>query len=49
MVIDGNRGNDPHRNTGLRSQDPVEEWKEGEYEQGIQDHEGVTHETACLS
>ena len=39
MEIDRDR--DPHRNTGLSTQGPIEEGKEGEYEQGSQDPEGL--------
>ncbi|KAM7339594.1 hypothetical protein ACRRTK_000209 [Alexandromys fortis] len=39
LVMDGDRDRDPHWNTGLSSQCPNEEQKEGEHEQGSQDHE----------
>ena len=39
--MDGDRDRDPHWSTRLSSQGPNEEQKEGEHEQGIQDHEGV--------
>ena len=37
------RDRGPHWSTGLNSQGPNEEQKEGEYEQGSQDHEGCAH------
>ena len=39
----GDRDRDPHWSTGLSSQGPNEEQKEGEHEQGSQDHEGCVH------
>ena len=41
--MDGDRDRDPHWSTGLSSQGPNEEQKEGEHEQGSQDHEGCVH------
>ena len=41
--MDGDRDRDPHCSTGLSSQGPVEEQKEGEYKQGSQDHKGLVH------
>ena len=41
--MDGDRDGDPHWSTGLSSQGPNEEQKEGEYEQGSQDREGFVH------
>ena len=40
----GDRDKDPHQSNGLSSQGPVEEQKEGEDEQGSQDHEGLVHQ-----
>ena len=40
---DEDRDRDPHWGTGLSSQGPVEEQKEGEDEQGSQDHEGLVY------
>ncbi|CAO2628143.1 hypothetical protein LEMLEM_LOCUS19848 [Lemmus lemmus] len=37
----------PHWSTGLSSQGPDEERKEGEHEQGRQDHEGCAHLLRC--
>ncbi|KAK7806116.1 hypothetical protein U0070_008427 [Myodes glareolus] len=37
LVMDGDRDRDPHWNTGLSSQGPNEDQKEGEHEQGSQD------------
>ena len=37
--MDGDRDRDPHWSTGLSSQGPNEEQKEGEHEQGRQDRE----------
>ena len=34
---------DPYRSTELSSQGPVEDQKEGEYDQGCHDHEGSVH------
>ena len=42
-MMDGDRDRDPHWSTGLSSQGPNEEQKEGEHEQGSQDHEGCVH------
>ena len=42
-MIDGDRNRDPHWSTGLSSQGPNEEQKEGEHEQGSQDHKGCVH------
>ncbi|CAO2599639.1 hypothetical protein LEMLEM_LOCUS9947 [Lemmus lemmus] len=42
-AMDGDRDRDPHWNTGLSSQGPVEEQKEGEHEQERQDCEGLVH------
>ncbi|CAO2635749.1 hypothetical protein LEMLEM_LOCUS23260, partial [Lemmus lemmus] len=41
--MDGDRDRDPHQSNGLSSQGPVEEQKEGEDEQGSQDHKGLVH------
>ena len=41
--MDGDRDRDPHWSTGLSSQGPNEEQKEGKHEQGSQDHEGCVH------
>ena len=41
-MMDGDRDRDPHWSTGLRSQGPNEEQKDGEHE-GSQDHEGCVH------
>ena len=41
--MDGDRGRDLDQSTEMSSQGPVEEQKEGEYEQGSQDHEGLVH------
>ena len=41
--MDGDRDRNPHWSTGLSSQGPNEEQKEGEHEQGSQDHEGCIH------
>ena len=38
-AMDGDRDRDPHWSTGLSSQGPNEEQKEGEHEQGRQDRE----------
>ena len=43
LAIDGDRDRDPHWSTGLSSQGPNEEQKEGEHEQGSQDREGCVH------
>ena len=40
--MDGDRDRDPLWSTGLSSQGPNEEQKEGEYE-GSKDHEGCVH------
>ncbi|CAO2584556.1 hypothetical protein LEMLEM_LOCUS3208, partial [Lemmus lemmus] len=40
LEMDGDRNRDPHWSTGLSSQGPDEEQKEGEHEQGSQDREG---------
>ncbi|XP_050017181.1 type III endosome membrane protein TEMP isoform X1 [Alexandromys fortis] len=42
-VMDGDRDRDLHWSTGLSTQGPVEEQKEGEDEQGSQDREGFVH------
>ncbi|CAO2645925.1 hypothetical protein LEMLEM_LOCUS27677, partial [Lemmus lemmus] len=42
-AVNGDRDRDPHWSTGLSSQDPDEEQKEGEHEQGSQDCEGCAH------
>ena len=39
-TMDGGRDTDPRWSTGLSCQDPNEEQKEGEHEQGSQDYEG---------
>ena len=41
--MDGDRVRDPHWSTGLSSQGPNEEQKEGEHEQGSQDREECVH------
>ena len=41
--MNGDRDRDPPQSNGLSSQGPVEEQKEGEDEQGSQDHEGLVH------
>ena len=43
-MTDGDRDRDPHQSNGLSSQGPVERQKEGEDEQGSQDHEGLVHQ-----
>ncbi|CAO2629762.1 LINE-1 retrotransposable element ORF2 protein, partial [Lemmus lemmus] len=44
QAMDGDRDRDPHWSTGLSSQGPDEEQKEGEHEQGSQDTRGMpTH------
>ena len=44
LAMDGDRDRDPHWNTGLGSQGPNEEQKEGEHEQGSQEVRGApTH------
>ncbi|XP_057615718.1 FUN14 domain-containing protein 1 isoform X2 [Chionomys nivalis] len=43
LAMDGDRDRDPHWSTGLSSQGPNEEQKEGEHEQGSQDCEECTH------
>ena len=43
MEIETDRDRDPHQSTGLSSQGPFEEQKEGEEEQDSQDHEGLVH------
>ena len=43
LAMDGDRDRDPQWSTGLSSQSPNEEQKEGEYEQGSQDQAGFTH------
>ena len=42
-TMDGDRDGDPHWSTGLISQGPNEEQKEGEHEKGSQDREGCVH------
>ena len=42
-TTDGDRDRDPHWSTGLSSQGPNEEQKEGEHEQVSQDREGCVH------
>ena len=41
--MDGDRDRDPHQSNELSSQGPVEEQKEGEGEQGSQDHKELIH------
>ena len=41
--MDGDKDRDPHWSTGLSSQGPNEEQKEGECKQGNQDREGCVH------
>ena len=41
--MDGDRDREAHRNTGLSSQGPNGELKEGEHEQGSQDRDGWMH------
>ncbi|CAO2584988.1 hypothetical protein LEMLEM_LOCUS3409 [Lemmus lemmus] len=41
--MEGDRDRDLHQSNRLSSQGPVEEQKEGEDEQGSQDHEGLVH------
>ena len=41
--MDGDRDRDLQWSTGLSSQGPNEEQKEGEHEQGSQDREGCIH------
>ena len=41
--MDGDRDREPHWSTGLSSQCPDEEQKEGEHGKGSQDHEGCIH------
>ena len=41
--MDGDRDRDPHWSTGLSSQGPFEEQKEGEDEQRSQDQEGLVN------
>ncbi|KAH0508292.1 Leucine-rich repeat-containing protein 37A3 [Microtus ochrogaster] len=50
LVMDGVRDIDPHWSTGLSSQGPNEEQKEGEHEQRSRDHEGILprHMACCL-
>ena len=43
LAMDGEGDRDPHWRTGLSSQGPDEEQKEGEDEQGSQDSEGLFH------
>ena len=42
-VTNRDRNRDPHQSIELSSKGPVEEWKEGEYEQGCQDHEDLVN------
>ncbi|CAO2627724.1 hypothetical protein LEMLEM_LOCUS19655 [Lemmus lemmus] len=41
LAIDGDRDRNPHWSTGLSSQDPDEEQKKGEHEQGSQGARGA--------
>ncbi|KAH0520894.1 Cytochrome P450 3A31 [Microtus ochrogaster] len=47
--MDGDRDRGPHWSTGLSSQGPNEEWKEGEDEQGSQDHEGFLSDVEIMA
>ncbi|KAK7811210.1 hypothetical protein U0070_026550 [Myodes glareolus] len=44
LAMDGDRDRDPRQSTGLSSLGPNEEQKEGEHEQGSQDHDGLAVE-----
>ncbi|CAO2587056.1 hypothetical protein LEMLEM_LOCUS4307 [Lemmus lemmus] len=48
QAMDGDRDRVPHWSTGLSSQGPDEERKEGEHEQGRQDREGCAPPTEML-
>ena len=43
LATDGDRDKVPHQSNRLSPQGPTEEQKEGEDEQGSQDHEGLVH------
>ena len=46
--MDGERDKDPRQSKELSPQGPVEEQKEGEDEQGSQDHKGWSTHRDCL-